>query len=396
MLLNIIRFFRGSVELSINDSYPERFINLCAKSKIPLWNVRRNGKTFTAHTTLKASQTVPSVAAKAGVICKITKKTGVPYYTLKYRKRTGIFAGIVLVLALPAILSQFVWNIQIKGNELLTADEIKLTLADLGVRRGVYGRSVDARDVERRLIVANDELSWVAVNIRGSTAEIEVRERTVAPNKIDKTTPHNVVAGKSGFIIEMDVYEGQPIVKRGDSVVEGDILVSGIMEDKVQKSRTVHARASIQAQIEDSIAVTIPYKHMVHTYRGFQIKKTLLLWGKKVPVSGSIPKEPYKLESAVKGIPFVSNFLPIYLQTDKYILTEEYEETLSIEDAKGEAMRELEFREQIGFPKNTVLSRELTGQETEKSFILFADYIRICEIAEERPILTNAALPENT
>ena len=84
------------------------------------------------------------------------------------------------------------------------------------------------------------------------------------------------------------------------------------------------------------------------------------------------------------------------MQTDKYILNEEYEETLSIEDAKGEAMRELEFREQIGFPKNTVLSRELTGQETEKSFILFADYIRICEIAEERPILTNAALPENT
>jgi hypothetical protein len=38
------------------------------------------------------------------------------------------------------------------------------------------------------MMLAVDELSWIAINIRGSKAEVEVKERTPPPETIDDDT----------------------------------------------------------------------------------------------------------------------------------------------------------------------------------------------------------------
>ena len=132
-------------------------------------------------------------------------------------------------------------------------------LEELGVVRGALRRDIDAREVERRLMLRLDKAAWVAVNLRGSRAVVEIQERVVPPERIDDRTPHNVVAAKPGFITYLEVYNGQPTVKAGDSVEAGDILVSGIMEDKKLRDRTVHARAKVLAQTQEKLAVEVPY-----------------------------------------------------------------------------------------------------------------------------------------
>lgn len=67
-VISIIRFFRGTVRFSIRDGFLERFINLCAQNRVPIWEGRREGNRYTACTTLSGSRRLPELAQKAGVI----------------------------------------------------------------------------------------------------------------------------------------------------------------------------------------------------------------------------------------------------------------------------------------------------------------------------------------
>ena len=47
-IISIIRFFRGTVRFSVRDGFLERFINLCAQNRVPVWDGRRQGSRYTA------------------------------------------------------------------------------------------------------------------------------------------------------------------------------------------------------------------------------------------------------------------------------------------------------------------------------------------------------------
>ena len=49
-VISIIRFFRVTVRFSIRDGFLERFINLCAQNRVPIWEGRREGNRYTACT----------------------------------------------------------------------------------------------------------------------------------------------------------------------------------------------------------------------------------------------------------------------------------------------------------------------------------------------------------
>ena len=56
----------------------------------------------------------------------------------RYSKRIGLLAG-VLVFALVLLLSgEFVWEIRVNGNELVSEQEILQSLEEMGLKRGVW------------------------------------------------------------------------------------------------------------------------------------------------------------------------------------------------------------------------------------------------------------------
>ena len=68
------------------------------------------------------------------------------------------------------------------------------------------------------------------------------RRRYRLPTSWTTAFPTNLVAAETGFITRIEVRNGNAVVKVGDSVRAGDLLVSGIMDNKVGESRTAHAR----------------------------------------------------------------------------------------------------------------------------------------------------------
>ena len=97
---------------------------------------------------------------------------------------------------------------------------------------GARKAKIDTSAVEKELVERFPELSWASVNMYGSKAEVEVREAEKSPEIEDTKTPSNLVAKKDGMVVLVKGYRGTNKVKEGDVVVKGDILISGIVENR--------------------------------------------------------------------------------------------------------------------------------------------------------------------
>lgn len=401
-IIQIIRFFRGTVRFSVRDGFLERFINLCAQNRVPIWEGRRHGDRYTACTTLAGSRRLPELAQKAGVVLENGARGGAPVLLHRYKKRTGLFAGAILVAAAILILGCFIWQVQVVGLATIPTEEVDSALRELGVVRGALRRDIDPREVERLLMLRLDKAAWVAVNLRGSRAVVEIQERVVPPERIDDRVPHNVVAAKPGFITYMEVYNGQPTVKAGDSVDAGEILVSGIMEDKKLRNRTVHARAKVLAQTREELRVEVPYLQEEYTVRGVETRRYLNILSVKLPLSwGGRLDEPYKLEQAAFDIPLLGRLAPIGWSRENYLLLDRREERITPQRAKELAEEQLAALEEKTFRGMAILRRELNGQELGDRFLLEGVYLCEEDIGEEREILTGEEIegleaPEGT
>ena len=393
LLIRLIRFFRGTAEFTIRDGFLERFINLCAQNRVPIWDGRRDGSRYTARTTLRGSRRLPELAQKAGVVLETPRPGGAPAILRRYRKRTGLFAGAGMVAIAILVMGCFIWQVRVEGLQTIPEGEVLTILEELGVHRGALRRDIDARQVERMLMLRLDKAAWVAVNLRGSTAVVEIQERVVPPEPIDDHTPHNVVSKKPGFITYMEVYNGQPTVRVGDSVDAGEILVSGIMEDQEGRSRTVHARAKVLAQTRETLSVEVPYLQETVTPRDVMVRRYLNILSVQLPLFWGRPlEEPYKAEIATFDIPLISSIAPITWSRENYILLRTETREVTPDEARAMAMAQLAELEEKSFEGMTVVERELNGQELGDRFLLEGVYLCEEDSGEEREILTGEAV----
>ena len=388
MLLPLLRLLRGSVLFEVQGGYPERFINLCGKCGVPLWNGRRLEGAFQARTTAAGAKRLPELARKSGLLLAIHRRQGLPYWLERSRRRAGLLAGAAIAGAVLTLSSTMIWNIQVTGNHRFSTEEILSALQELGVHRGTFRERVDVRNVERQMMLRLEDLSWVAVNLKGSTASIRVRERVLPPEILDVTTPSNIVSSSAGYITAMDVYEGQAVVDVGDAVAEGELLVSGIMEDGNGKNRTVRSRAKITARVEDTLAVTIPLTQTDFLCQKVETRRSLVLWGHSFSLDGAAPSEGrWKREAVIEPVPLLGNLFPVYILRENYLILEERQTTYSPLEAMELALEELTRQEEKKLASQEIIRREVTGQELEDRFLLFADYLVEREIGEEKEIL---------
>lgn len=154
----------------------------------------------------------------------------------------GLLAAAMAMMLLP----RYIWFVTVEGNETVAEEEILREAWRLGVRFGIRNSSIDSEQLKNMLLQEIGSLQWAAVNCSGGLCEIRVKERLPVPRIPDHKAVTELVAARSGLICEMRVLEGMGVCAVGDSVLEGDLLVSGILEPSVRLN-TAHAQAEIFA-----------------------------------------------------------------------------------------------------------------------------------------------------
>ena len=329
-MLYLYRFFFFFLEVEFFGIYPEKIINLCAKNRIAVWNVHYGNEKIRLFITVKDFKRLPKILKRSGLRLHILNKTGFPFFINRYKRRFGIFAGIVIFFAVLQFMSGFIWIIEVEGNKTVTDREILAICEEIGIKIGVKRNSIDTKNTPQDLLLKTDKLSWGSFNIEGCKLTVNVTE--IVPKTEDNTVATNLKAAKDGIIEKIDVTSGNPVVKVGDIVKKGDLLVSGITET-MRDTKFVHSIGTVTAKTEETITLFEPFIKKTETLTGKTAKRRVLeVFGIKIPLYIGKEKGNFKTETDCKNLKLLSQNIPIKIYTKKFIfvkkenLTRDYNE----------------------------------------------------------------------
>ncbi len=204
-------------------------------------------------------------AEEVGITLQMIEGKGAPLLLWKYRKRFGLLIGALLATALLLLSQCFIWDIRVLGNTTMTESEIREELRLCGLKTGSYIPDLEIGQLENRVLMGSDRISWISINLSGTVATVQVIEH-VEPPKEDVKKPANLIASCDGQIEHVELYRGNCVVSRGQAVKKGELLVSGIYDSNTVGYRYTRAGGRVFAKIERSFTVTVPLVFEEKTY----------------------------------------------------------------------------------------------------------------------------------
>lgn len=239
---------RGTVRAELCGAFPEAVLNACALRALELWEIESVDE-HTLRVTLyeKRLQEFEAAAEKSGCQVAVLGVQGGSKNRVFLRQRVWLLVSLALAGALLTLSSLFIWEIDIRGNKELTEGELLRALEDCGVTQGSYWPGLSADLVRSRMLTRLPELAWMTVNVSGSRAIVLIEERQEKPEIYQESSAVDIVAKKTGIISKMSVLNGKPLTGPGQSVLQGETLVTGVMDSITNAPRLVRARADVIA-----------------------------------------------------------------------------------------------------------------------------------------------------
>ena len=378
-MLKIIRLFWGYVVFVVSGAFPERFMNLTARAGISLFDVKKKGNKLYCSAMASEYRTLKKLSKKSSVKIKIKEKHGLPFFINKYKKRKGIFVGIICFGMVLYFLSLYVWSINISGNNTIDNQTLTMLMENLGVGVGTLKSEIDIPIIEKNIMNKFENISWVSVNIKGSTLNLELKERIDPPELVPKSKPCNVKSTNNGQVIRMEVYEGTPEVNNGDAVVKGQLLINGVVEDDFGVCNIKHADAKVYALTKHEIRKEVDLCETKKVFTGKNvIRKRLKLFGIELPLTlVASPGKEYEKNMYINNIKINEVSLPITYYKEVWYQFYNKKEILKKEEAKDKAMKELEQEEKKELKDMKIINRNITQKEQNSKILIIADYI--CE-----------------
>lgn len=388
-IVKLVRWLKGYVSFTVIGAFAERFLNLVTRAGISIWNISRKDEVLTACTVAKDYKRLRTPAKKSGVRLRLNNRYGLPFHARKYRKRAGLLLGVAIFIGFIMFMSQFIWSVEVVGNVEVTRFEILKALELEGIKVGGYKNNIDVPMAKQRLLLALDNLSWLTINLSGTTAVVEVKERTKEPEMEPVDKPCNIIAARSGQILKMEVYDGESMVKKGDVVKAGDILVSGIIEDKSGNNTVKHASAKIIAQVQDHREYDVPLVTEVTRYTGKERTKRLLSFlNTDIPIwfCGSTEFD-YRLETAKETLSLFGIELPVIYKEEHYREVIRKKVPVTEDKAKGAVLLLIKKFEKDELKDAEIVSRTIDVKKTNNGYQVQVDLVVNIDIAKEQEIL---------
>lgn len=385
-------YYTGYVQVKAFGKGTERLINNLTRRGITVWDVKRAG-----NDVLVFNMDIADISKLRQIVrksdCKVSfiQGKGIPFLWKRTLRNSGFLVGIFAFLFCIFILSNMVWGIEIHNAKPETEHRIRKELDRMGVKVGKLQFNVDDVDtIQSKLSDRIEELTWVGVELKGTTFHFQVVEKK-QPKKIEATSPQNLVAKKKAIITQMFVEKGKSIVKIHDYVGKGQLLVSGIIGSET-KPEVIPAKGIIKGQTWYKGTVEVPLKTKFSVFDGDEATQHYLrLWRLSIPIWGFKRSDypDYEEEITERPLHFLQWELPIFYKEitrrSKEEITRLYTEKEAIEKGRKMARKNLE--------KELDTNAEIIGEKILRETIdngkvnLSIHYQVIEDIAVGQPII---------
>jgi len=229
LFITILKYVRGYLRVHLTGYAPERFLNMCGKRNILVWDLQTAEDGYYFYISVKAYKQLRPILKKTRTKAKITEKHGIPFYLHRYRGRKMFAMGALLFCVLLFLTSKFVWNIEINGNSYLSNETILEFLAEEKADFGTRIADIDCAELEEKLRSNYPEVIWTSIKIYGTKLTVDIQESLLSEQFYQEKEDeiYDIVAAKDGIITYMITRQGTPLAKLGAQVKQGECLVSG-------------------------------------------------------------------------------------------------------------------------------------------------------------------------
>ncbi len=313
----------GIVRLGIKGARPEAVLNGCAFAGIELWGLECVDE-CRVEVLARESQLedIRKICLRCMCDAEVISIRGGSRWRKLIRRRVVLIIAAAIVFLLLILSSLFIWDIEVEGNKNISSGEILRSLAEYGIAEGCFWPGLPIDIIRSDVIAENPEIAWLTVNISGSKANVLIEERIEKPEIYSEINAADIIASHSGVIRRMSVMNGKPMAAAGQTVLAGDVIVSGTMESLTGGTRYVRALADIQAETWYELTAACPIETLRKTVTEKSTAKFALKAGKSrinfyfgsgkdIDVCDKITHE-YKL-----GIPGLFT-LPVSIISERY------------------------------------------------------------------------------
>jgi similar to stage IV sporulation protein len=222
----MFHYVSGTVKIKVSGVMPEKFINLCVIQNILLWGLTKNNEGLFVCMRLADFFTIRPIVRNSKNHIQVVHYSGLPFFARKMKRRKMLVIGAVLFLIILNTLVSYIWFIDIVGVKSISAQQIRDLVYENGLKPGMLKNDIPIKKVENQIMLALPEVAWVGISFTGIHAVVEIVEKTIS--KPQDKAPANIIAVKDGVITEIIALAGQSMVKKGDTVKKGDLLIKGI------------------------------------------------------------------------------------------------------------------------------------------------------------------------
>ncbi len=225
----------------------ERFLNLCAQNNICLRGVKkRSARTISGRVKAGDLSDLQALAEARGWRLTVINPKGMVRLSKLVKHRALLVAGGLAFLALCWAAVSCVWFIDVRGAGPYTG-EVQRILQAHDINVGRFGFLIDTDAVQKDMEKQLTGLAWVGAHISGVRMTITCVQAQLAQSA--SSVPGDLVADRDGVIATLEVTAGTPLVKTGDVVRRGQVLIRGEERAWNGAVQPIRARASVTARV---------------------------------------------------------------------------------------------------------------------------------------------------
>ena len=223
------RRMRGDVTLKIEGLGLSELPGKLLAHGVVLTDMRRVSYVcLQVRTSYRDAQKLAILLADSPLRITTLRARGLPFTAQRLARRYVLLVGLLVGAVALVLFSTRIWTCRIEGCENVPSLGIRAELKALGLQPGMGKDQVDIPAWQQKLMISFPYIQWVSMEIQGVELVVRVQERSIPPAG-ESAAPGDLVAAMDGVVEEITVLRGQAMVKPGDSVKAGQVLIRGAL-----------------------------------------------------------------------------------------------------------------------------------------------------------------------
>lgn len=382
--------FIGGYTFEIKNSDTVNVINTLRASSIRYKNLSCNDTSLSGEIPFYQLKKLKKICEYNSFMVNVLSSSKITHLISVNHKRKGILFGIFISFILLFYLSNIILKVNITGCDEKTKSQIETFIFSSRIDYGDIIPLIDFQKLEADIYNTFDCVSFVDISSYNSALNINVSIVTPHDSIIpDNHHPSDIISTKDAQIVKVNVSSGQLVSLVGSGVKKGDLLVSGIVDNKKGEYMYYHSIAQIWGKYEETVIFEQPLNECTEIITDIDLTdRSISYFDIEIPIDRSKRKSNYYIKEETRNnIVFLGIDLPISVIDRMYYISSFINTEYSVDEAKLRIENRIKNYEQTILSSAEIVSKYVDEFLSDECVRYEVTYTLVDEIGMQKEIM---------